>query len=100
MNDDLVRRLAREGGAAMTLRKEVATHLQRALCTYVEGKDTRATELTARELRDVADAILLLVVERCAGVDDRAVIEAAETSNASRGAATEEIAAPIRKGNT
>lgn len=45
-----------------------APHLQRALCTYVEGDDTRATELTKEELRDVLRAIIPLVLEDAAKV--------------------------------
>lgn len=48
--------------------ERVAAHLQRALCTYVEGDDTRATELTGEELRDVARAIIPMVLEEAAKV--------------------------------
>lgn len=49
----------------------VAAHLQWALCTYVEGDDTRATELTGEELRDVARAIIPIIRD-----EDRAQIVA------------------------
>lgn len=39
----------------------VAAHLQRALCMYVDGDDTRATELTDEELRDIARAIIPII---------------------------------------
>jgi hypothetical protein len=52
------------------LEQRVAEHLQRALCTYVEGDDTRATELTGEELRDIARAIIPIVLEHAAKAAD------------------------------
>ena len=46
--------------------EHIASHLRRAICTYVEGDDTRATELTGEELRDIARAIIPMVLEKAA----------------------------------
>jgi hypothetical protein len=52
--------------------RSVASHLRRAICTYVEGDNTRATELTGEELRAIARAIIPLVLEEAAKVAEHA----------------------------
>lgn len=46
--------------------ERVKAHLNRCLHTYVEGDDTRATELTDEELCDIARAIIPIVLEDAA----------------------------------
>lgn len=80
--------------------ERVAMHLDRCLCTYVEGGDTRVTDLTGDELRDIARAIIPLVQaherERCAKVAENpaTVLICSTPKHAGR-----VIAAAIRAGD-
>lgn len=85
--------------------EHIASHLRRAICTYAEGDDTRATELTGEELRDIARAIIPLVLEKAVKVAeayrDRQILIVAETKGECGEAAdaawhANKIAAAIR----